>query len=121
MSSSLPTIGYLTYTPYFDNHTHRYYNVICINSIISGPLEPLICVLNIPPISEYKHRHPSHTCNYVIKNNFSSIFPYYTLDQLNGLFIFMKQNNYVIQSDFYSQHIPLAQNTICMFSYSGAL
>jgi hypothetical protein len=120
MSSSTHTntIGYLSYIPYFDAYTSSYYNVICINDYISGPLGSLVKHLHMPPISSYKNYTQSDRCYFVLQNHYSSKFKYYTVDQLESLFLFMKQNKYIIHHEFYSQHIPLAHNHICMFSYS---
>ena len=119
-NDTINTIGYLSYIPYFDTYTRNYYNIICINTIISGPLGDLTKRLYMPPISTYKNHTRSEHCYYVIQNHYSSRFQYYTLDQLQNLFLFMKQNNYIIHHDFHSQHIPLAHNHICMFSYSNS-
>ena len=119
-SASGNTIGYLTHKPYFDHHSRKYYNVICVNTNISGPLDSLIKQLYMPPVSTYKNHSHSEHCSYVIQNHYSSGFPYYTLEQLQNLFIFMSQNYYTINHEFYSQHIPLNHNHICMFSYSNS-
>ena len=117
-SDAQDTSGFLTYKPYFDYHTNRYYNVICVNTLVSGPLNSLIKRIYMPPISTYKnHTHEEH-CYYVLQNDYSSNFQYYTLNQLESLFLFMKQNKYTIHHEFHSQHIPLAHTHICMFSYT---
>lgn len=113
-----PSHGFLNYKPYFDTHTHKYYNIICVNTIIDGPLSDLIKPLHIPPISRYKNHSSNHYCSYVIRNEFSCDFPYFTLEHIESLFLYMSQNKYIINRDFYSQHIPLSHNHICMFSYS---
>ena len=115
---SYPTNGFLTYKPYYHRDTRKYYNIICVNSLIDGPLYNLIKPLHIPPISKYKNLSHTHQCSYVIQNDFSIGFPYFTLEHIESLFLFMSQNKYTINHNFYSQHIPLSSNHICMFSYS---
>lgn len=112
------TIGFLTYVPFFDTHSRTYYNVLCINAPISGPLGDLIKHLYMPPISTYKNHTQSDHCYYVIQNHYSTRFQYYTLEQLQSLFLFMKQNKYTILHEYSSNHIPMVHNHVCMFSYS---
>lgn len=99
--------------------TREYINVLCCDSMPSGPLSTRTSLINPQRLSEFQHNYQSQ-CIYVINQENSN--NYMLSKSLPELFTYFVKNNYVIQHDITqylkNNHTPDNCKYICMLSYS---
>lgn len=147
LSQSLKRIWCLSMTPYYDNYTQRYINIITLDKEPVGPLSSIVRKIYPPKLSdfqirdyEYDMRNSNSRCLYAIQNIDTNIdinmnhftgndlnkMKFLTVDYISELYSFLITNNYEIDfkltklmknPELKNNNTSRPLTTICYISY----
>ena len=124
----------LTVQPYLDRYNQCYKNIITINMVPEGPLQPFVTRVQLDPLSPFQcfqnACEPLRKCGLALTNipygcgNGTKCNSFMTPNEIPDLFSFLFSNGYHINTDITKMmnesDIRLSnKNILCFFSYVG--